>query len=120
MMAALAAIALLSYPAWLLLHPHFDFPFHRIGERIGMLALLAAFLLVARRARLSDRQSLGYGLPRRRFLRELAVGLGLGVSTMLLVVALMAALGLLAWTDGPEHGGVAKLILARLLSGLAV
>jgi uncharacterized protein len=120
MIAALAAIALLSYPAWLLLHPHFDFPFHRIGERIGMLALLAGFVLVARRARLSDRQSLGYGLPRRRFLREMAVGLGFGVITMLLVVALMAALGLLTWTDGPVRGGPGKLIFARLLSGLAV
>ena len=33
--AALVAIALFTYPAWLLLHPYFDFPFHRIGERIG-------------------------------------------------------------------------------------
>src|SRR6476469_7608425 len=46
MALALAAIAVFSYPAWLLLHPHFDFPFHRIGARIGMLALLLGFGLL--------------------------------------------------------------------------
>src|SRR4029077_9629419 len=59
MALALAAIAVFSYPAWTLLHPYFDFPFHRVGERIGMLALLAGFLLVARHLRLADRASLG-------------------------------------------------------------
>src|SRR5579864_4177677 len=87
MIVALAAIGALSYPVWLLLHPHFDFPFHRMGERIGMLALVAGFVLVARRARLADKQSLGYGLPRRVFTRELLLGLAIGVVTMLVVVA---------------------------------
>jgi hypothetical protein len=61
MIAALAAIAVFSYPVWVLLHPHFNFPFHRMGERIGMLALAIGFVLVARRAKLSDKRSLGYG-----------------------------------------------------------
>ena len=78
-----AAIALFTYPAWLILHPYFDFPFHRIGERIGMLALLVAFLAVARRWGLADRVSLGYGLARRAFLRELGVGALIGAVTML-------------------------------------
>jgi membrane protease YdiL (CAAX protease family) len=122
MLLALAAIALFSYPAWLLLHPHFDFPFHRIGERVGMLALLAGFVLVARRLGLADRTSLGYGLPRRAFLRELLVGLALGVGTMLLVVAVMAALGLTDWSRAAGISGVAlaRLIAARLGSALAV
>ena len=75
--AALVAIALFTYPAWLLLHPYFDFPFHRIGERIGMLALLAGFLLVARRLGVADRTSLGYGSARREFVREMLIGLAL-------------------------------------------
>ncbi|HKS71257.1 MAG TPA: hypothetical protein VJQ45_12605, partial [Ktedonobacterales bacterium] len=58
---SLGAMAAFTYPAWLMLHPHFDFPFHRIGERIGMLAFLLGFLLLARRLRLADRISLGYG-----------------------------------------------------------
>jgi len=94
---ALAAIAVFAYPAWTLPAPVFDFPFHRVGERIGMLALLAGFLLVARRLRLADRASLGYGLPRRAFLRETSLGLALGVASMLAVVGLMTALGLLDW-----------------------
>jgi hypothetical protein len=119
---ALAAVALLAYPAWMLLHPRFDFPFHRIGERVGMLALLLGFLLVARRLGLADRGSLGYGLARRAFLREMLLALALGAASMLAVVALMAALGLLEWRPGADGGGaaLAKLILARALSGFAV
>jgi membrane protease YdiL (CAAX protease family) len=122
MAMALAAIAVCSYPAWVLLHPHFDFPFHRMGERIGMLALLVGFVLLARRLGLADRKSLGYGLPRRAFLRELSVGLALGVASMLAVVAAMSALGLLDWTRfaALSTAALLKLIVLRLFSGLAV
>jgi membrane protease YdiL (CAAX protease family) len=118
----LAAIAVFTYPAWLLLHPHFEFPFHRIGERIGMLALGLGFLLTARRLRLSDRTSLGYGLARIAFLREASIGLTLGVITMSTVVGLMTALGLLDWTPaaGVTAAALAKLAVMRLASGLAV
>jgi membrane protease YdiL (CAAX protease family) len=119
---AFAAVALFAYPAWLLLHPHFDFPFHRIGERIGMLGLVVGFVLIARRLGLADRASLGYGAPRREFVREMLIGLGLGVVTMLAVVGIMAALGLLEWRVGAKFGAadLTQLVLARLLSGLAV
>lgn len=119
---AFGVVALFAYPAWLLLHPHFDFPFHRIGERIGMLGLLVGFWLLARRLGLADRASLGYGAPRRVFLRELAIGLALGVVTMLAIVGIMAALGLLEWrSDAPAGAGAfVKLVAARLASGLAV
>src|SRR5258705_5546570 len=73
----LVSIAVFTYPAWMLLHPHFSFPFHRIGERIGMLALAVGFLLTARRLRLSDRASLGYGIPRRGFVRGMSIGVAL-------------------------------------------
>ena len=119
--AALAAIAFGTYPAWLLLHPHFDFPFHRIGERIGMLALAVGFVLVARHLKLADRTSLGYGLARRRFVRELALGAALGVATMLAVVGVMAALGLLAMRDAaPAGGALARLIGASAVSAVVV
>jgi len=119
---ALAAIAVFAYPAWTLLHPFFDFPFHRVGERIGMLALLAGFLLVARRLRLADRASLGYGLPRRAFLRETSLGLALGVASMLAVVGLMSALGLLDWRPAAGLTGMdlLRLVALRAGSGLAV
>jgi membrane protease YdiL (CAAX protease family) len=121
-LVAFGVVALFTYPAWLLLHPHFDFPFHRIGERVGMLGLLVVFVLIARRLGLADRTSLGYGGAPRQFLRELIIGLMLGVVTMLGVVSLMAALGLLEWrADGAfGAGSLAKLVAARLGSGLAV
>jgi uncharacterized protein len=120
---ALAAVALFTYPAWQLLHPHFDFPFHRIGERIGMLALALGFVLVARRLELADRASLGYGLPRRAFLREMLLALALGVASMLAVVGIMTALGLLEWRAAAAHGTAAalcRLIARGLLTGFAV
>jgi membrane protease YdiL (CAAX protease family) len=120
--ASLLAMAALTYPAWLLLHPHFGFPFHRIGERIGMLAFLIGFLLVARRLRLADRASLGFGAPRGVFLRELAIGLVLGVITMSAVAASMVALGLLDFHPAGRYdaAALAALIGKRLASGLAV
>jgi len=123
MLASLVSIAVFTYPAWLLLHPHFDFPFHRIGERIGMLALLVGFVLIARRARLADRSSLGYGLPPRQFTQELVSALLIGVVTMAMVVGVMSGLGLVRWTGQhavPGAGRLVHLILTRLLSGLAV
>ena len=119
---AVAAIGVLTYPAWLLLHPHFNFPFHRIGERIAMLIGLVGFIILAPRMRLGDRVSLGYGLPRQRFLREWLVGLAVGAVTMLVIVAAMSALGLRDWhklatLDGAK---IAKLIGQALGSGVAV
>jgi membrane protease YdiL (CAAX protease family) len=120
---AFGVVALLAYPAWLLLHPYFpDFKFHRIGERIGMLALLVGFVLLARRLGLSDRASLGYGAPRREFIRELALGLVIGVTTMLAIVGIMAGLGLLEWRSAAPVGAgpFASVVAGRLASGLAV
>jgi membrane protease YdiL (CAAX protease family) len=118
----LASIAIFTYPAWLLLHPHFEFPFHRIGERIGMLALGLGFLITARRLGLRDRASLGYGLPPGKFLREASIGLTLGAASMSAVVGLMTALGLLDWTAaaGVTASAAAKLVVQSLASGLAV
>src|SRR2546429_2970987 len=121
MALALAAIAVFSYPAWTLLHPFFDFPFHRVGERIGMLALLVGFVLIARHLRLADRTSLGYGLPRRAFLREMSLALILGVASMLAVGGLVGALGLLGWAPAADFSGVGLVGLAApgLGSGVA-
>lgn len=117
-----AAIALLAYPAWALLDPVFDLRFHRVGSRIGMLALAVGFVLLARRMRLADRVSLGYGLPRRHFLRELGIGAALGVGLMLPVVGLMTGLDLRDLREGVtlDAATLAPLALVGLLRGLAV
>ena len=120
--AAFAAMALCAYPAWLLLHPHFDFPFHRIASRVGMLALLIGFVSVARRLGLADRVSLGYGIARRVFLREFLLAFALGVGLMLAVVAVMLGMGLRTWQPGLDlHAPLLTLLaLKTLSSALAV
>jgi len=122
LLAGFAAMALFAYPAWLLLHPHFNFPFHRIAGRVGMLALLIGFVSMARRLGLADRASLGYGVSRRLFMRELLVGLALGIALMLLVVAVMLGLGLRMWQPGVELNTavLATVALQALGSALAV
>ncbi len=122
MALALAAMAAFTYPAWLLLHPHFDFPFHRIGARIGMLAVLVGFVLGARRLGLADRASLGYGVARAQFLREAGLALALGILLMLATVAVMQLLGLLDWSRaaGMSGAGIARLSGRALLSALAI
>jgi len=122
MLAALACVGIFTYPAWLLLHPYFDFPFHRVGDRIGLLALVIGFVLIARRAGLADKRSIGYALPRRLFIREMLTALALGVISMMAIVGIMTALGLRDWTPAATATGaeLRKILLNRLLSGLAV
>src|SRR5581483_5043114 len=91
---ALAVMALAGYPAWLLLHPHFDFAFHRIASRLAMLAAALGLVLLARHLRLTDRASFGYGVPRGVFFKECGIAVLLGVASMGLIVAVMLALGL--------------------------
>jgi membrane protease YdiL (CAAX protease family) len=120
--AAAAAIAALTYPVWAALYPYFGFPFHRVADRIGMVALAVGFVVVARRLRLADRPSLGYGVPRAVFLRELGVGFALGAPMMALVVAIMVGLGLREWKPGVTIGAASLLTIAGvgLARGFAV
>ncbi len=94
LLLALAVMAGLTYPVWQVLHPAFGFPFHRVADRLGMITLAVGFLLVARRLRLADRVSLGFGLPPRQFLREAGIAFGIGVLLMGLIIAIMLALHL--------------------------
>ena len=118
-----AVIGFVAYPAWLLLHPQFpEWPFHRIAGRIGQVVLLVALLVCARRLGVANRQSWGYGIPRKDFFRELAKALALGVATMLPIIGLMAAMGLRMWKGGlaPDAATLAKLTLQGFMTGIAV
>jgi membrane protease YdiL (CAAX protease family) len=117
-----AVMAATTYPAWLLLHPHVDWPFHRIGGRIGQLVLLVCLVLLARHLRVADRASWGYGVPRRDFLRELVKALALGIATMLPIILVMALLGLRVWKEGvtPDAALLAKLTVRGFATGMVV
>jgi len=120
---ALAGIALFAYPAWQLTQAlGFDFKFHRVASRIAMLTFLVGFLFVARRLKVADRVSVGYGLPARDFLRELAQAFLLGAALMLPVLLTMVALDMrsLKPTLDLDTGGWTSLILMSMAAGLVV
>ena len=119
---ALAVMASLTYPVWQLLQPHFGFPFHRVADRLGMVTLAVGFLLVARRLRLADRNSLGFGLPPRQFLREAGLALCLGVVLMGIIVLIMLSLQLRLLRPGVvwSVATFGKLAAQGLLRGIAV
>jgi membrane protease YdiL (CAAX protease family) len=119
----LAGIAALGYPAWLLTQSMgLEFKFHRVASRIAMLTLLAGFVLVARRLRVADRQSLGYGLPAGRFAAETAKAMVLGALLMLPILATMVVLDMRELKAGvaPDALGWLKLMLTGAGTGLAV
>lgn len=120
--AGFTVIALVAWPAYEWLSPMMDVKFHRLANRIGQLSLLVGFILVARRLALADRRSLGFGLPRARFLRELAVGLALGVATMLPVALVMVGLDLRVLREGVtiDAALLAQLAVSGLATGLVV
>ncbi|HEY6454579.1 MAG TPA: CPBP family intramembrane glutamic endopeptidase [Steroidobacteraceae bacterium] len=122
LLVALAVMASLTYPAWQLLHPAFGFPFHRVADRLGMITLLVGFLLVARRLRLADRVSLGFGLPPRQFLHEAAIAFGIGVLLMGLIIAIMLALHLRLLRPGVllNWATAGRLAAEGLLRGIVV
>jgi membrane protease YdiL (CAAX protease family) len=120
--AGFAVMAALAWPAYEWLAPMMDLKFHRLANRIGQLALLVGFVLVARRLAIADRASLGFGRPRREFLRELAIGLALGVATMLPVALVMTGLDLRVLREGVtlDAALLAKLAVSGLATGLVV
>ena len=120
---ALLAIATLGYPAWLLSQSlGLDFKFPRVASRIATLALLVGFVLVARRLKVADRASLGYGLPPGRFFAEMARAILLGVLLMLPALLTMMVLGMRVLQPdlALDAGGWLKLVGMGLATGLAV
>lgn len=119
----LAGIAALGYPAWLLTQSMgLEFKFHRVASRIAMLTLLVGFVLAARRLRVADRQSLGYGLSAGRFAAETARAMVLGALLMLPILATMVLLDMRQMKAGvaPDALGWLNLILTGAGTGLAV
>lgn len=116
---ALALAAALTYPAWLLVGTLSVEPVHRVMNRVAMLIALVGLIVLTRRLGLSNREALGYGLPRREFLRQLALGWAAGLGLMLPLVALLLALGIRQIKPGLEAQWL-PLIAAGILSGLVV
>ena len=118
---SLLAAALLAYPAYLLLHPHFpSWWFEKIATRLFQLFALLAVIWLVRRLRLNSKRDWGYGVPRIRWRRQFLVGLAAGLATMLPVTLSMLAFGVRGLNPGFSGAMLLHASLAGLGSGLAV
>jgi membrane protease YdiL (CAAX protease family) len=119
--ATLVVAAVLAYPLYLALHPSFPaWWFDKIATRLWQLLMLLALIFVVRRLRLTHARDFGYGAPRPRWLRQFAIGLGLGVATMVPVSISMLALGVRALRPDLDLHAFLHALGAGALSGLAV
>ncbi|HTE41931.1 MAG TPA: CPBP family intramembrane glutamic endopeptidase [Steroidobacteraceae bacterium] len=124
--AAAALISgLLTYPAWVGIQSIADVPIHRVLNRIGMLVLAIATVLFLRRLGLANKETLGYGMSRAQFIRQLLWGFAAGALLMLPLTALFFGLDFLTlsprFLDDPEQlKFVSKLVLLGMLSAFTV
>jgi membrane protease YdiL (CAAX protease family) len=118
----LAGIALLGYPAWLLIAPLLDNPkFHRVASRVGMLLLAVGFILVVRWLRMADRQSLGFGLPWGEFAAEVGKALALGIVLMMPALITMLLLDMREFVGEPLSAlQWVSLAMGAIITGLTV
>jgi membrane protease YdiL (CAAX protease family) len=82
--------------------------------------MLAGIGVVVWRLGLRGRADWGYGLPRRRFLRQFGFALALGVATMLPMAAMMIGFDLRPLRPDIDGARLASLVAAGLAGGLAV
>jgi membrane protease YdiL (CAAX protease family) len=118
----LAGIAILGYPAWLIMAPWLDHPkFHRIASRVGMLLLTIGFIIVVRRLKMADRQSLGFGLPMREFIAQVFKALIFGIVLMMPALITMLVLDMRHLVGEPMNAlQWARLAVGAVLTGLTV
>lgn len=84
----LIAAAVVAYPFWLLVGLIDDQPIHRVLHRIAMLFGLISLIWLARRWRVADRTSAGFGLPKREFWKQ--IGIGIVAGTLIILPPLIA------------------------------
>jgi CAAX protease family protein len=117
----LVLTALIAWPVWLVIHALVpEWPFHRVVSRFWQLLLLAALLFALRGVGLRGRADWGYGLPRPVFLRQFAIGLAIGLATMLPMSFTMGALGILHLHPGFGIALLLQAVASGALAGLAV
>lgn len=119
LVGALLVAAVLTYPAWWLVSFISVEPVHRVMHRIAMLIALVGLVVLTRRLGLSNKDAMGYGMPRRQFLIQLGIGFAGGVALMLPLTGLL--LGLDIRVVKPDFAAAwLGLIAGGLLTGLTV
>jgi membrane protease YdiL (CAAX protease family) len=117
---ALVLAAALTYPAWLLVGLVSVEPVHRVMHRVAMLLALIGLVVLTRKLGLADRDSLGYGIPRRRFLAQLLTGLLCGFALMAPLTTLLLGLDIRDLRPDVDASVFARTLAAGLASGLVV
>lgn len=116
---SLLVAAVFTYPAWWLVSLISVEPVHRVMHRIAMLIALIGLVVLTRRLGLSNKEAMGYGLPRRRFLGQLAIGWLSGLCLMLPLTGLLLGLDIRELKPGFD-GQWVGLIAGGILTGLTV
>lgn len=116
---ALVAAAALTYPAWLLVSTVSIEPVHRVMHRVAMLLALFGLIALTRRLGLANRESLGFGLSRPTFLRQMALGWIGGAMLMLPLVWLLLRLDIRVIRPDKLHS-LAGLIAGGIVSGFVI
>lgn len=118
---ALVLAAVLFYPLYSLLSAIPDLPYHKILSRSAMLFAAIGLIFFLRRLKLANRDDLGYGLPRRRFLRVMGLGWLAGVLSMLVPFVLLDLLGVRELRPGGiDMGRILDAARSGLIGGFAV
>src|SRR4029453_19453421 len=105
---SLIVAAALTYPIWWLVSLVSIEPVHRVMNRIAMLIALVGLVVLTRRLGLADKTSMGYGIPRAQFIRQLVIGFVCGLGLMLPLTALLLGLDIREVkpvVEGPWPGG---------------
>lgn len=116
---ALIVASAVTYPAWLLVSLVSVEPVHRVMNRVAMLIALIGLVVLTRRLGLSDRESLGYGMPKARFVRQLLVGWIAGFLLMTPLVAFLLGFDIRE-ARASFDGNWLPIILGGVLSGFTV
>jgi uncharacterized protein len=119
LVGALLIAAVLTSPAWWLVSLISLEPVHRVMHRIAMLIALIGLVVLTRRLGLSNKEAMGYGLPRRQFLSQMGIGFLGGVALMVPLAGLLLGLDIRELKPGFD-GGWLGLIAAGLLTGFTV
>jgi membrane protease YdiL (CAAX protease family) len=119
---ALVVAAGLAYPAWWLVGLVSDQPIHRVMHRIAMLVAFIGLIWLFRRWQVANKESLGYALDRRAFIRQLLIGFVCGAAIMLPLMVTLFALDIRnVKADFAGHPlDILKIVAGGLLSGLVV
>lgn len=116
---SLLLAAVFTYPAWWLVSLVSIEPVHRVMHRIAMLLALIGLVVLTRRLGLSNKEAMGYGIPRRQFLTQLGIGWLCGLALMLPLTGLLLGLDIRELKPGFDDHWL-SLITGGIVTGLTV